>query len=399
MTERLYYHDAYLAEFRAAVVDAADQGRRIYLDRSAFYPASGGQPSDLGSIDGVPVVEVIDEGDRIAHVLASPLEAGEVTGRIDWARRHDHMQQHSGQHLLSAALVELCGAPTLGFHLGAESSTIDAGTSGLDAGQIAALEGRVNQLVFENRPVTVSFEDAAAVAGLRKPSDREGQLRVISICDYDRSACGGTHVRATGEIGPVLIRKLDKIRGNVRIEFLCGMRAVRRARADYDALAQISRALAAQLDETPRLVTAGIERLSQTEKALKNLATELAHIRGRDLWAATQPDTDGLRRHFRRLASGSLDEELRATAQGFTAGDRAAFVVVIDSPPSLMVAVSKDAGLHAGNIVKEAVAAHGGRGGGSPTVAQGSVADAAALEKVVEKLAGTLLAAGVSNKS
>ena len=321
MTERLYYHDAYLAEFQAAVVDAGDGGRRVYLDRSAFYPASGGQPSDLGSIDGVPVVEVIDEGDRIAHVLASPLEASEVTGRIDWARRHDHMQQHSGQHLLSAVLVELCGAPTLGFHLGAESSTIDAGTPALEAGQIAAIERRVNQLVFENRPVTVSFEDAAAVAGLRKPSDREGQLRVISICDYDRSACGGTHVRATGEIGPVLIRKLDKIRGNVRIEFLCGMRAVRRARADYDALARISRALAAQLDETPKLVTANIERLSQTEKALKKLATELAHIRGRDLCAATQPDADGLRRHFRRLASGSLDEELRATAQGFTAGD------------------------------------------------------------------------------
>ncbi len=394
MTDRLYYRDAYLTEFRATVVDAADEGRRIYLDRSAFYPALGGQPNDLGAIDGVPVIDVIDDGDRVAHVLQSPLGTGQVTGRIDWARRHDHMQQHSGQHLLSAVLMELCNAATVSFHLGAEISTIDVGAGTLDARQIASTERRVNELVFENRPITVSFEESAAAAGLRKPSGREGELRIVSIQDYDRSACGGTHVRTTSEIGPVLIRKLDKIRGNTRIEFLCGMRAVRRARADYDALTQISRALAAPLDETPNLVAANLDRLSQSEKAVRKLGAELAAIRGRELYAATEADAAGARRHFRRFTSGALDDELRAAAQGFTAGAKAVFVALIDDPPSLMVSVSKDAGLHAGNIVKEAVTANGGRGGGSPLAAQGSVADVAALDRVLECLRAAGVIAG-----
>jgi alanyl-tRNA synthetase len=386
MTERLYYQDAYLTEFRAKVVEAGQERRRVYLDRSAFYPASGGQPGDLGTLNGVPVIDVIDEEDRIAHVLRSPVEGDELAGCIDWARRHDHMQQHSGQHLLSAVAVELYKAPTLSFHLGQEVSTIDVGVAALDAGQVAAIERRANELVFENRPVTVSFEDAAAATDLRKPSDRAGELRIVSIRDYDRSACGGTHVRATGEIGPVLIRKLDKIRGSVRIEFLCGMRAVRRARADYDALSQVSRVLASQLDEAPKLVAVNIERLSETEKTVRKLSADLAVTRGRELYTATAPDADGLRRNFRRLASGALDDVLRATAQGFTASEKAVLVAAIDNPPSILVAVSKDTGLHAGNIVKEAVTANGGRGGGSPVAGQGSVSDTDALNRVIERL-------------
>jgi alanyl-tRNA synthetase len=386
MTERLYYSDSYLTEFRATVVDTADQGRRVYLDRSAFYPASGGQPGDLGAIGAAPVIDVIEEDDRIAHVLGSPIDARDVACRIDWARRFDHMQQHSGQHLLSAVLADLCRAATVGFHLGAEVSTVDVGVAALDAGQVARVERRVNELVFENRPITIGFEDAAVASGVRKRTDREGELRIVTIRDCDRSACGGTHVRATGEIGPVLIRKLDKIRGNVRIEFLCGMRAVIRARADYDALSQAARALAAPLDETPKLVAAHLERLSETEKSLKKLAAELAVIRGRELYAAAEPGAAGVRRNFRRLASGTFDDELRATAQGFTSGERAVFVIRIDHPPSLMLAVSRDSGFNAGQIVKEAVTAAGGRGGGSPTAAQGSVPDAAALDRVEQSL-------------
>jgi alanyl-tRNA synthetase len=394
MTERLYYSDSYLTEFRATVVETSDQGRRVYLDRSAFYPASGGQPGDLGTIGAAPVIDVIDEGDRIAHVVAAPVEAGELACRIDWARRFDHMQQHSGQHLLSAVLADLCQAPTVGFHLGAEVSTVDAGVAALDARQAARVERRVNELVFENRPITIGFEDAAAASGVRKRTDREGELRIVTIRDCDRSACGGTHVRATGEIGPVLIRKLDRIRGNVRIEFLCGGRAVARARADYDALSLVARALAAPLDETPKLVAANLDRLSETEKSLKKLAAELAVLRGRELYAAAEPDAAGVRRHFRRLASGALDDELRATAQGFTSGQRAVFVVRIDCPPSLMLAVSRDSGIDAGGILKEAVTAAGGRGGGSPAAAQGSVPDAAALDLVEQRLRAAGVIAG-----
>jgi alanyl-tRNA synthetase len=221
MTDRLYYHDSYLTEFKALVVEASADRRRIYLDRTAFYPTSGGQPFDIGKLAGIEVLEVIDEDSRIAHVLGGPLDATDVTGLIDWPRRFDHMQQHTGQHLLSAVLMDLFQAPTVSFHLGAEASTIDIART-LDSGEIRRAAERANEIVFENRPVTVSYQDSAEDLALRKPTEREGVIRIVSIQNLDRSACGGTHVRATGEIGPILIRKLDRIRGNMRPLAACG---------------------------------------------------------------------------------------------------------------------------------------------------------------------------------
>src|SRR5579862_9435906 len=155
MTERLYYSDSYLREFRARIVSTENAGRRVYLDRTAFYPTSGGQPFDLGTLGGVPVLEVAEDEERVAHTLASPLQAeggaDEVEGAIDWTRRFDHMQQHTGQHLLSAVLAELFGFRTVSFHLGPESSTIDLETPAISTAQMQAGEWRVNELIFENR--------------------------------------------------------------------------------------------------------------------------------------------------------------------------------------------------------------------------------------------------------
>ena len=386
-TERLYYFDSYLSEFQARVVDRSEDGLRLYLDRTAFYPASGGQPHDTGTIAGEPVVEVIDEGERIAHLTTAPVAAGPaVDCRIDWTRRFDHMQQHSGQHLLSAALLEMLGVPTVSFHLGEESSTIDVEAPALAPEQVAALERRANEIVASNRPITVAFEDAGAARNLRKEVDREGTLRIVTIEGLDRSACGGTHVRATGEIGPVLIRKLDKIRGNVRIEFLCGMRAIKRARADFDALSSAARELSASLDDTSALVAAQREALEASEKARRKLAAELARARGRELYEATAPDASGLRRAVERRSSGAIDDELRALAQGFTSQARAVFTAVVEEPPSVLLAVSGDAGIHAGETLKRALAAAGGRGGGNAQMAQGSVPSVAALEAVLASL-------------
>ena len=210
MTERLYYTDSYLAEFAARVVDRAEDGRRIYLDRTAFYPTSGGQLFDTGEIGGVAVVGVVDEGERVAHLLAEAAWSGDaVECRIDWQRRFDHMQQHSGQHLLSAVLSERFGLTTVSVHLGEESSTVDVQAAAVTAEQLRAAEERCNELVTENRAVEVSFAEASDGLGLRKASERTGMLRIVTIEDLDRSACGGTHVRSTGEIGPVLLRKLD----------------------------------------------------------------------------------------------------------------------------------------------------------------------------------------------
>jgi Ser-tRNA(Ala) deacylase AlaX len=205
MTERLYYTDSYRREFQARVVDRSADARTVYLDRTLFYPASGGQPFDLGSLAGIAVVEVVDEEERIAHRLAAPLaDADVVAGEIDWPRRFDHMQQHSGQHLLSAVFEELYGLHTVSFHLGAESATIDLEGGPVEPRMLTEAEARAAQLVSENRAVDVRFEDASAARGLRKAPDRAGKLRIVSIDGLDRSACGGTHVRATGEIGPIL---------------------------------------------------------------------------------------------------------------------------------------------------------------------------------------------------
>jgi alanyl-tRNA synthetase len=384
-TTRLYYHDAYLTDFSAHVVERSDDGRRIYLDRTAFYPASGGQPNDAGEIAGIPVVDVIDEDKRIAHITSGAINGVAMDCRIDWTRRFDHMQQHTGQHLLSAALVELYGFETVGFHMGAESSSIDVAAPALGTDQVLAVETRVNQRVAENRLVAITFEEASEAHGLRRPSEREGALRIVSIEGLDRSPCGGTHVRATGEIGPILIRKLDKIRGNVRIEFLCGTRAVHRARADFDALSRIAKMLSAPLDDSPSLVAALREAGEAAERARQRLAAELARFRGREMYDAALAGPDGLRRGVHRQPSGSL-EEVRGLAQGFTAQPKAVFVGAVEDPPAVLLALSADTGLNAGELLKTALKKFGGRGGGSAVMAQGSVASPQALAALLREL-------------
>jgi alanyl-tRNA synthetase len=385
MTERLYYHDAYLREFTAHVVRTSADGATAYLDRTAFYPTSGGQPFDTGLIGGKPVLEVAEEGDLIAHMLAAPLSPAEVQCSIDWKRRFDHMQQHTGQHLLSAVFEELLALRTVSFHLGQESSTVDLEGGGMESRVVRDVESHANRIVCENRPVTVQFEEAAEARGLRKPSERAGTLRIVTIEGLDRSACGGTHVRATGEIGPILIRRLEKVRQTIRVEFLCGSRAVARARADYEALARIAQLFSAPLDEAPALVAAQLEAGRAADKARRKLRLELAAYHGRELYEATPPGPEGLRRHQHRATSGSTDE-LGALARSFTARPQAVFVAALEKPPSVIYAVSEDVGVDAGQAVKQALADAGGRGGGNARLGQGSVPDAALLDAVLQKL-------------
>jgi len=385
MTERLYYHDSYLNRFAANAVECAGDGTIVYLDRTAFYPTSGGQPFDLGTIAGVTVRDVIDEGDRIAHVLTAPLAPGPVECSVDWTRRFDHMQQHTGQHLLSAVFEELYHLRTVSFHLGAESSTIDLEGGAADARALARVEARANQIVWENRAVAVTYEEAASVQGLRKASEREGTLRIVSIDRLDRSACGGTHLRTTGEIGAVLLRKVEKVRQTVRVEFLCGGRAVRRARADYEALNRVAQLFSSALDDVPGVVAAQMEAGRSADKLRRKLELDLAAYQGRELYQNTAPGPDGLRRALRRATSGGLDE-LRALAQHFTAQSQAVFVATLASPPSVLLATSADSGVDAGQRLKAALAEAGGRGGGTASMAQGSVPDAAALDQVAAAL-------------
>ena len=385
MTKRLYYTDAYRGEFVATVVARDENGTRVYLDETAFYPTSGGQPHDLGTLNGVAVVDVIDEGERIVHVLSSALPAGDtVSGKIDWMRRFDLMQQHTGQHLLSAVFEDLFGFKTVSVHFGADSSTVDLDTELVTHQQVLAAEMRANAIVAEARPVNVTFEDAQAASGLRKASDREGTLRIVSIEDIDRSACGGTHVRTTAEIGPVLLRSNEKIRKATRIEFVCGRRAVKRARKDFEMLSSIAGSLSASLDDAASIVTAQAERLKDSESARKKAGQELASYRARERYDATAADDTGVRRLVIRDAP-TMDDA-RTLAQAAFSLAKVVVIAAVAAPPSVLVAASEDSGIDAGKLLKETLATVGGRGGGSPRLAQGSVPDASALDRTVQLL-------------
>lgn len=385
MTDRLYYNDSYLKHFEAEVEEAADDGRRLYLNRTAFYPTSGGQPHDLGEINGIAVVEVVDEEERVAHLLASPLTSSKVQATINWNRRLDFMRQHSGQHLLSAVFEAELRARTASVHFGNESSTVDLEIPALTAGDVQMVERQANMIVMENRLVHVGYEDAESAEGLRKASVRQGQLRIISIDRLDKSACGGTHVRHTGEIGPILLRRLDKIRGNVRVEFLCGSRAIEQAGKDYEALNSIAKQFSCSLSDTGASVATVVERVKNQDKLIRTLSAKIAETEGRDLHAATPVQENGLK-HLTRIVAVAVSEEDRSVAQNFAACGKAIYQLYSTNPPSAMVACSVDSGHHAGNLLKNAFAIVGGKGGGSATFAQGSLPSTEAISQLRAEL-------------
>ena len=386
MTLRLYYTDSYLRAFDATVVERAEGGRRIYLDRTAFYPASGGQPHDTGALDGIPVLDVVDEGERIAHLLAAPLPGETVHGAVDWPRRFDHMQQHTGQHLLSAVLHERFGHTTVAVHFGRESSTLDLDASALEHARLVEAEALANEVVTQNRPVEVSFEQASDAAGLRKASAREGTLRIVTIRDLDRSACGGTHVRATGEIGPIQVRRSERVKKQVRLEFVCGARAVRRAREDVDLLSRIAGQLSAAPEDIPELVDAQRAELKAAAGARRDLEERLATYRAHELYAAATADTRGTRVIVLREADGPV-ERLRPLAQALAAMPGTVFVGWTATPPAVLVAAAPDSGVDAGAALRAALEGVGGRGGGNARLAQGTAPSAAALERAVGAVA------------
>lgn len=275
-TRRLYYEDAYLLEFEADVVERREhQGRpAAVLDRTAFYPESGGQPWDLGTLGGAAVLEVLDLDDGvILHVLDRAIESGRVRGAIDRARRFDHMRQHTGQHVLSQAFWELVKGETRSFHMGPELSTLEIGLSKIADADLDRVEDRANAVVWEDREVKTYAlpEERIGEVPLRRPPKKSGLLRVVEVDGFDYSACGGTHVRRTGEIGLIRIGPAEKIRGNLRFEFLCGGRALR----DFRAKDRTVRKLAATFSAGAADVGGQVEKLAAEHKALKKRARQL----------------------------------------------------------------------------------------------------------------------------
>lgn len=386
MTKRLYYTDAYLTSFEAAVIGV--DGTRVTLAQTAFYPTSGGQPFDRGTLAGARVVDVIDDNAGIVHVLDTPasFSAGNsVKGEVEWPRRFDHMQQHTGQHLLSALFEDNGGGKTVSVHFGDESATIELNVESISRDRAVRVETRANAVVAENRAVSITFEDAATAAGLRKPSDRAGEIRIVSIDGVDRSACGGTHVRATGEIGAVLIRRIEKYKKHTRVEFLCGARAIARARADYEALTGMAAVLTSGINELPALVASQAESARALESERRKLTESLASYRARELYDAATARADGVRRVLHQSASA---DELRALAHAVAALSKVAFIGTCESPATIIISASDDSGLDAGALLKPALDANGARGGGNVKLAQGTAPTTAALKAIAAAVSG-----------
>jgi alanyl-tRNA synthetase len=381
---RIYYTDAYCQAFDARVVRAfAYDGRpAVTLDRTAFYPTSGGQPFDVGALGDAAVVDVVDVEDDVVHVLSSPLTEGTaVRGQIDWARRFDHMQQHTGQHVLSAALVRVCNAATVSFHLGSDASTIDLSTL-VGPADIERAVDESNRIVWANHEVAIRFasEEEAKALPLRKESARQGELRLVEVPDFDLSACGGTHVARTGAIGVIAVTGTEKFKGGLRLTFVCGGRAVRALRQLRDAVAGSVRALSVLPPELP----AAVEKLQadgkQLRKTIAGLQASLAVYEADRLLAASQ--SQGGRRVITEIyeIEGGPDRPaatywdaagLKTIAASLIARDPVAVVLVTGGPSAtVVVACAPSLGLDAGAVVRRLTERFGGRGGGRPDMAQ-----------------------------
>jgi alanyl-tRNA synthetase len=410
MPERLYYSEPFLASFEAHVVDIREVSRnqgqplwQISLDRTAFYPTSGGQPHDTGTLIATapsgttlraPILAVEeDDAGEVWHITAKPLLAGTaIFGEIDWERRRDHMQQHSGQHLLSAAFLREAGAPTVSFHLGESTSTIDLAIESISAEQLRHVEDTANRVIAENRAVTTrnlprsDAEALLATGTLRKLPEREGDIRVIDIESFDLTACGGTHVRSTGQIGGLLLRGTERVKQGVRVEFVCGLRAVETARRDWTALTRTASALSVGLTLVPEAVDRLIAENKSGNKERQKLREELANYHAARLLVEF-PIENGLR-IVRRIFPNDDAGYIKLLASRLTASAPQTCAMLgstTEEPAKVVLASSADLALDCGAALRKALAIYGLRGGGGPTMAQGQI-PAAELEGLFSAL-------------
>jgi alanyl-tRNA synthetase len=403
MTDRLYYHDSFLYDFDAEVREVTDSPRPgLVLDRSAFYPTSGGQVFDTGWITSnsdakFRVTEVADREDgKVVHYVEATRDikpGTRVHGQIDATRRRDHMQQHSGQHVLSAAFIQLSDLHTVSFHMADDYCSIDLDTPTLTKEQIESAERLANEIILENRAVDIRFVPREEVAklGLRKDpvADRD-ELRIIDIRDVDVSACGGTHVRQTGQIGCVLLRKAERVRQGWRVEFVAGQRAVATARRDFTTLTETAGLFSAHIYDVPMQARKSLDDIRSLRKLREQTLEELAEAQAAVLLAETE-EKDGRKIIVRTLADRELNF-IKLLAQKLTRLSPNAVALLATISPQVALVFAQSAGqpFDMGALLKETMATLGGRGGGSKDMAQGGVPSAdgidAALKVVAERI-------------
>lgn len=389
MTERLYYEDSYLKVFKAKVLKKIkiDNRLAVVLDETAFYPTSGGQPYDKGVIQDVPVVQVVEEGDEIIHILKEELKEkvnSEVVGKIDWERRFDHMQQHLGQHILSGALMKLWSAETVSFHLGEEVCTLDIAKEKLTEEEAKKAEECANEIIFDNRPVKCYFvegvEDLKRL-NLRKVPEKTGKIRIIEVEDFDFSACGGTHCQATGEVGLIKITKWEKRGEKIRLEFICG----RRAWKDYfwknELIKNISNKLTIKDSELGETIDRMLEERKEIRKELKEFKEKLQDYEVRNLINESSLKDDETK-IISKIFEDKNFQEVRELVQKIINLDESVVVLfgVKGEEAKILFACSRALRYDMNGLIREAGKFIEGRGGGAPNFAQAGGKKAEGIE-------------------
>ncbi len=390
-TVKLYFRDSSVLEFHATVLDVkpSERGECIVVDQTAFYPTGGGQPNDIGTLGNAPLVDVFeDETGTIYHLVeqAGLITSGQsVIGIIDRVRRLDHLQQHSGQHILSQAFVQACGAETRSFHLGAQTSTIDIDLQSPTGELMRAAEDVANTVVFEDRPMRVHVvnEEEAARLPLRKESAVRGSIRVIEVENFDWSPCGGTHAERTGQVGMIAVRSFERAKKMTRVEFVCGGRALADYRLANNTALAVARLFSAERDSSPELVARAIQENKSTKRRVRDLL-ELAMSAEASEMLEASPGSPGFKT-VHAVFEGRDVEEVRVLA-----------AKIVQREPSVALLATKDAGgarlvfarsaslaHNMGQLLAEACETLGGRGGGKPDLAQGGGPNLQRLEEAM----------------
>lgn len=388
LQHRLYLQDAYLREFHADVVAHTTlmDHPAVALSATAFYPTAGGQPHDLGTLHDTGVIDVVADNGTVWHLLDRPLVAKAVTGAIDWTRRFDHMQQHTGQHILSQAFIETAAAETVAFHLGTTASTIDVNRADVTADQVEAAETLANRVVFENRAVTARFVAPAELAGLplRRPPKVQEDIRIVEIAGFDWSACGGTHVRHTGEIGLIKVIRLERRGPEARIEFQCGQRALADYRRKQDAVLGLMARLSTGEDDLLAAVDRLAGRLQASQRLLRAAQGELDAAEAARLWATAVPL--GAYRLVSHYYTDRAADSVRTIAGLLRAQPSCVALLASETGPGtggqLFLAAADDVTLDMGVVMRQATAV-GARGGGRGAWAQGGAPDGPALHRAL----------------
>ena len=392
-TERLYYADAYLRTFQAGVVDRRERDGRIEvaLDRTVFYPEGGGQPADRGRLNGVAVVDTQEDGGMVWHTLEAPLEGDEVHGEVGWDRRFDFMQQHHGQHLLSAAFEHLFDARTVSVHLGEEFCTVDVEHTGLSPDHLTEVEELTNRIIWDNLPINARFVEPAELAALqlRKPPGAYDRVRIVSAGDFDHSPCGGTHPRRTGEVGSVALRRWEWRGEGLRVEFVCGARALRDFRWKNALLHGLAGDLSIGVVELP----AAIERIRTAEersrKALAAAEERLLGYEAREMLAAAEQV--GAAKVVAQALEGRELDHVRTLARLIAEAGGVALLGVAGAKAQLVFTRGVGLPYDMGALLREAAAVVGGRGGGRPEAAQGGGPDGGRVREAIDLARGRVM--------